>query len=236
MIVMVPPTRRASAATMDLASRCMDVQGLSTAPMSRPLGAAVLSCRRRSRRSVALMSMRRSRDRPTPTTTIECCAMAAYAHPVSSLHRKRTGRFLTVVAHPQTLHLPSAHAGRDGQKPNQAVRPGGLLRSSGFQIRDAVPARIPTCIAQLTMQLGPFQLPGSQSGVGGHSRHERQTRTVIGTWGTRLGNILIVSAFAVGRKWLICRVFVDGASRDRTGDLLLAKQALSQLSYGPTSF
>ena len=29
---------------------------------------------------------------------------------------------------------------------------------------------------------------------------------------------------------LICR---DGASRDRTGDLLLAKQALSHLSYGP---
>src|SRR3954468_15210613 len=27
----------------------------------------------------------------------------------------------------------------------------------------------------------------------------------------------------------------DGASRDRTGDLLLAKQALSQLSYGPAS-
>ena len=26
-----------------------------------------------------------------------------------------------------------------------------------------------------------------------------------------------------------------GASRDRTGDLLLAKQALSQLSYGPGS-
>src|SRR3954467_476806 len=26
----------------------------------------------------------------------------------------------------------------------------------------------------------------------------------------------------------------DGASRDRTGDLLLAKQALSQLSYGPS--
>ncbi len=27
----------------------------------------------------------------------------------------------------------------------------------------------------------------------------------------------------------------NGASRDRTGDLLLAKQALSQLSYGPTN-
>jgi hypothetical protein len=26
---------------------------------------------------------------------------------------------------------------------------------------------------------------------------------------------------------------MNGASRDRTGDLLLAKQALSQLSYGP---
>jgi hypothetical protein len=30
-----------------------------------------------------------------------------------------------------------------------------------------------------------------------------------------------------------CRDFRDGASRDRTGDLLLAKQALSHLSYGP---
>ena len=28
-------------------------------------------------------------------------------------------------------------------------------------------------------------------------------------------------------------IFWDGASRDRTGDLLLAKQALSHLSYGP---
>ncbi len=27
--------------------------------------------------------------------------------------------------------------------------------------------------------------------------------------------------------------FVDGASRNRTGDLVLAKHALSQLSYGP---
>ena len=27
--------------------------------------------------------------------------------------------------------------------------------------------------------------------------------------------------------------FFDGASRNRTGDLLLAKQALSHLSYGP---
>ena len=34
-----------------------------------------------------------------------------------------------------------------------------------------------------------------------------------------------------------CHAVLDGggASRDRTGDLLLAKQALSQLSYGPSS-
>jgi hypothetical protein len=29
--------------------------------------------------------------------------------------------------------------------------------------------------------------------------------------------------------------FTGGANRDRTGDLLLAKQALSQLSYGPVA-
>ena len=32
--------------------------------------------------------------------------------------------------------------------------------------------------------------------------------------------------------WEIC-TDPGGANRDRTGDLLLAKQALSQLSYGP---
>jgi hypothetical protein len=31
----------------------------------------------------------------------------------------------------------------------------------------------------------------------------------------------------------IAEASFSGASRDRTGDLLLAKQALSQLSYGP---
>ena len=32
---------------------------------------------------------------------------------------------------------------------------------------------------------------------------------------------------------LICSYLSNGARRDRTADLLLAKQALSQLSYGP---
>ena len=36
-------------------------------------------------------------------------------------------------------------------------------------------------------------------------------------------------------KTALCRHFSSGANRDRTGDLLLAKQALSQLSYGPSS-
>ena len=32
------------------------------------------------------------------------------------------------------------------------------------------------------------------------------------------------------------RMRLGGADRDRTGDLMLAKHALSQLSYSPTSF
>jgi hypothetical protein len=32
---------------------------------------------------------------------------------------------------------------------------------------------------------------------------------------------------------LLRQAWAGGANRDRTGDLLLAKQALSQLSYGP---
>ena len=38
------------------------------------------------------------------------------------------------------------------------------------------------------------------------------------------------------RKVRTHRHFVSGASRNRTGDLLLAKQALSQLSYGPVRY
>ena len=43
---------------------------------------------------------------------------------------------------------------------------------------------------------------------------------------------LVVEVSAGG--WCIARgVKAGGANRDRTDDLLLAKQALSQLSYGP---
>ena len=34
-------------------------------------------------------------------------------------------------------------------------------------------------------------------------------------------------------RMLIAECYFGGADRDRTGDLLLAKQALSQLSYSP---
>jgi hypothetical protein len=48
---------------------------------------------------------------------------------------------------------------------------------------------------------------------------------------------LLISAVArcygQSQNMPISRYFVNGANRDRTGDLLLAKQALSQLSYGP---
>ena len=55
------------------------------------------------------------------------------------------------MIHPNTTLRPShatakqnTLAVRDGQNPNQPARAEGLLRSSGFQIRDAVPARIHT--------------------------------------------------------------------------------------------
>ena len=35
--------------------------------------------------------------------------------------------------------------------------------------------------------------------------------------------------------WRYRAAYAHGASRDRTGDLLLAKQALSHLSYGPVT-
>ena len=38
-----------------------------------------------------------------------------------------------------------------------------------------------------------------------------------------------------GRFAIDWREVSGGANRDRTGDLLLAKQALSQLSYGPAA-
>ncbi len=47
------------------------------------------------------------------------------------------------------------------------------------------------------------------------------SRTLEGVWS------------ALGGAGLLLSVGSGGADRDRTGDLLLAKQALSQLSYGP---
>jgi hypothetical protein len=44
----------------------------------------------------------------------------------------------------------------------------------------------------------------------------------------------VASHYRQSQNWPISRHFLSGASRDRTGDLLLAKQALSQLSYGPS--
>ena len=44
---------------------------------------------------------------------------------------------------------------------------------------------------------------------------------------------MTLSASVSTQNLAVTREFLHGASRDRTGDLLLAKQALSQLSYGP---
>jgi hypothetical protein len=49
----------------------------------------------------------------------------------------------------------------------------------------------------------------------------------------RCNKIMTVSWLAPNIKQMRCFLDYGGADRDRTGDLLLAKQALSQLSYSP---
>jgi hypothetical protein len=51
-----------------------------------------------------------------------------------------------------------------------------------------------------------------------------------------MSNLLILLCLAVLRTVMSFGVEAGGASRDRTDDPLLAKQVLSQLSYGPSCF
>ena len=73
--------------------------------------------------------------------------------------------------------------------------------------------------------------PAATASKYGHSAPEaakRQQRHIL----------KLCSSSSVGElreKQDICRGFLSGANRDRTGDLLLAKQMLSQLSYGPVA-
>ena len=54
-----------------------------------------------------------------------------------------------------------------------------------------------------------------------HGRAHRMTRVLVSRTSSRV------------EKLQADRITAGGARRDRTDDLLLAKQALSQLSYGP---
>ena len=54
-----------------------------------------------------------------------------------------------------------------------------------------------------------------------HGRADRMTRVLVSRTSNRV------------EKLQADRITAGGARRDRTDDLLLAKQALSQLSYGP---
>ena len=56
-----------------------------------------------------------------------------------------------------------------------------------------------------------------------HGRADRMTRVLVSRTSWRV------------EKLQADRITAGGARRDRTDDLLLAKQALSQLSYGPAS-
>jgi hypothetical protein len=69
------------------------------------------------------------RRRPIQTTS----------HPSTTSH---LGRFLTVVDRTTGLHQSRRSHGPRRSKTDPARRAGGFIRSSGFPIRDAVPARI----------------------------------------------------------------------------------------------
>ena len=55
--------------------------------------------------------------------------------------------------------------------------------------------------------------------------------TKAGSWWSR--HRFLLGRLLVEPPSILTRSALGGADRDRTGDLLLAKQALSQLSYGP---
>jgi hypothetical protein len=67
--------------------------------------------------------------------------------------------------------------------------------------------------------------------------NDRRQNDVAGN--RKINNDGVVLTPSIGQRFLIVSVFESnsfrsgGADRDRTGDLLLAKQALSQLSYSP---
>ena len=68
----------------------------------------------------------------------------------------------------------------------------------------------------------------------GQSRHATRLPWSTGTRREhKRGTRLVAAESGLLQDVYACRDFRDGASRDRTGDLLLAKQALSHLSYGP---
>ncbi len=46
---------------------------------------------------------------------------------------------------------------------------------------------------------------------------------------------LVQSLDWIGNCQCLCRFLIGGASRDRTDDLIVANDALSQLSYSPTT-
>ena len=68
-----------------------------------------------------------------------------------------------------------------------------------------------------------FRLPGILSANSGP--RSSTWRDALTTLGLRQGRVFFS---------LLARMILDGADRDRTGDLLAASQTLSQLSYGPS--
>lgn len=70
--------------------------------------------------------------------------MAGNTNPVTSLNKDSSRRGLTVVDHPDSLPNNYKHTRSATVKPRPSPKGWRVIRSSGFQIRDEVPARIHT--------------------------------------------------------------------------------------------
>ena len=124
------------------------------------------------------------------------------------------------------------------------VRPHRLERQRGLQLRrradgpagkTSVTRELPVGEAVKLRQLS--LIPCGTSGQLFSSRCQRQYRQGVRDAAAKLD--LLSTSDSAGRNRRMARLSRTargrgGARRDRTDDLLLAKQALSQLSYGPT--
>ena len=152
----------------------------------------------------------------TPKTVLPSAALAT-SHSRGRPRRPRGGR-------------PAPHAHLHGAR----SRP--TRRHPGAQARPALglPARRDRSSRAHSAQPQPSRRSTSTSCP---QRRRRGAAAVqaVPPCGTRCRTMATAATVRLTRPGLFAGQTRSGANRDRTGDLLLAKQALSQLSYGPAA-